>query len=148
YYKMPEKTAEVIDKQGFLHTKDLSTVDKEGYFKILGRVDDMIIRGGENVYPREVEEFLYTNPKVKDVTVIGVPSKTFGEEVMAYIILKEGASATAEEIVSYCKENFSRYKAPKYVKFVDKFPLTASGKIQKFKLREMAGAELGLEGKK
>ncbi|MEM0360851.1 MAG: AMP-binding protein, partial [Candidatus Diapherotrites archaeon] len=148
YYKMPDKTAEVIDKQGFLHTKDLATVDEQGYFRILGRVDDMIIRGGENVYPREVEEFLYTNPKVKDVAVVGVPSKTFGEEVMAYIILKDGVSATAEEIIAYCKENFSRYKAPKYVKFVDRFPLTASGKVQKFKLREMAATELGLEAKK
>lgn len=147
YYKMPEKTAEVIDKNGFLHTKDLALVDEQGYFKILGRIDDMIIRGGENVYPSEVEEFLYTHPKVKDAAVIGVPSNTYGEEVMAYIILKNGMNATEEEIMKYCKENFSRYKAPKHVKFVEEFPLTASGKVQKFKLRELAKKELGLEGK-
>jgi len=144
YYKMPDKTSQSIDKDGFLHTKDLSSMDKEGYVRIHGRIDDMIIRGGENVYPREVEEFLYTNPKVKNVAVIGVPSGTFGEEVMAYIVLKSGKTATEQEIVKYCKENFSRYKAPKHVRFVEKFPMTASGKVKKFKLREMAGKDLGL----
>jgi len=146
YYKMPDKTTGTIDKQGFLHSADLASMDKDGYVRIHGRIDDMIIRGGENVYPREVEEFLYTNPKVKDVAVIGIPSGTFGEEVMAYIVLKEGQSATEEEIIKYCKENFSRYKAPRHVRFVEKFPMTASGKVQKFKLREIAIKGLGLEG--
>jgi len=138
YYKMPGKTAESIDKDGFLHSKDLSSMDKQGYIRIHGRIDDMIIRGGENVYPREVEEFLYTNPKVKDVAVIGVPSKTFGEEVMAYLILKDGETSTEEEIIKYCKENFSRYKAPRIVRFVESFPMTASGKVKKFELRKIA----------
>ncbi len=146
YYKMPDKTKEAIDGQGFLHSKDLASMDESGYVKIHGRIDDMIIRGGENVYPREVEEFLYTNPKIKDSAVIGVPSGTYGEEVMAYIVLKKGKSATEEEIIKYCKENFSRYKAPRHVRFVEKFPLTASGKVQKFKLKEMALKELGPGG--
>ncbi|MCG2825656.1 MAG: AMP-binding protein, partial [Thermoplasmatales archaeon] len=107
-------------------------------------VDDMIIRGGENVYPREVEEFIYTNQKVKDVAVIGVPSGKYGEEVMAYVILKEGDNASEDEIRDYCKNGMSRYKAPKYVKLVKNFPMTASGKIQKYKLREEAKKEMGL----
>jgi fatty-acyl-CoA synthase len=143
YYKMPEETKKSI-VDGWLHSKDLSSMDKEGYIKILGRVDDMIIRGGENVYPREVEEFLYTNLKIKDVTVIGVPSSKYGEEVMAYIILKEGVNATEDEIRNFCKNGMSRYKAPKYIKFIKEFPMTASGKIQKYKLREMAKKEMGL----
>jgi len=147
YYKMPDKTAESIDPDGFLHTKDLSSMDESGYIRIHGRIDDMIIRGGENVYPREVEEFLYTNPKVKDVSVIGVPSETFGEEVMAFIILKEGEQAEEKEIITYCKENFSRYKAPRHVAFVKSFPLTASGKIKKFELRKKAKELLGAEKK-
>lgn len=137
YYKMPEETKKTI-RDGWIHTKDLATVDEEGYFRILGRIDDMIIRGGENVYPREIEEFLYTNNKIKDVAVVGVPSEKYGEEVFAFIQLKEGTSATEEEIKEFCKDKISRFKIPKYIKFVDSFPMTASGKIQKFKLREMA----------
>lgn len=142
---MPEATAQVIDKDGWLHTGDLAVMDENGYFKITGRIKDMIIRGGENIYPKEIEEFLYTHPAVKDVQVIGVPSKQYGEEVMACIILKEGASATEDEIKEFVRSHMARHKTPKYVKFMDSFPMTASGKIQKYKLREMAIEELGLQ---
>ncbi len=137
YYKMPEQTSNTI-RDGWLHTKDLAVMDEEGYFKILGRTDDMIIRGGENVYPREIEEFLYTNEKVQDVAVIGVPSEKYGEEVFAYIKLKDGITAVADEIREFCNDKISRYKIPKYISFVEEFPMTASGKIQKYKLREQA----------
>lgn len=145
YYKMPEATAQAIDEDGWLHTGDLATMDENGYFKITGRIKDMIIRGGENIYPKEIEEFLYTHPAVKDVQVIGVPSKQYGEEIMAYIILKENHTATEEEIKEFVRANMARHKTPKYVKFVDSFPMTASGKIQKYKLREAAIEELGLQ---
>jgi fatty-acyl-CoA synthase len=144
YYKMPEATAQVIDADGWLHTGDLATVDEEGYYKITGRLKDMIIRGGENIYPKEIEEFLYRHPCVKDVQVIGVPSKQYGEEVMAYIILKEGKSLTEEEVKEYVRQNMARHKVPRYIKFTDSFPMTASGKIQKYKMREEAAKELGL----
>ena len=137
YYKMEEATQRSI-RDGWLHSKDLATVDEDGYFKILGRVDDMIIRGGENVYPREIEEFLYTHYMILDVSIVGVPSKKYGEEVCAFIKLKPFLSATEEEIKDYCKANISRFKVPKYILFVDDFPMTASGKIQKYKLRETA----------
>ncbi len=142
YYKMPEATAKTII-DGWLHTKDLAMMDEQGYVYILGRVDDMIIRGGENVYPREIEEFLYTHPKIKEVQVVGVPHPEYGEEVAAFIQLKEGEEATEEEIKQYCKENIARYKVPKYIFFVNEWPMTASGKIQKFKLREIAKEKLG-----
>lgn len=145
YYKMPEATAQAIDAEGWLHTGDLATMDKNGYFKITGRIKDMIIRGGENIYPKEIEEFLYTHEDVKDVQVIGVPSKEYGEEVMACIILKEGAVVTEEQIKDFVKSHMARHKTPKYVKFINAFPMTASGKIQKYKLREMAIDELGLQ---
>jgi fatty-acyl-CoA synthase len=138
YYKMPEATAQAIDKDGWLHTGDLSTVDEEGYYKIVGRIKDMIIRGGENIYPKEIEEFLYTHPKIRDVQVIGVPSKQYGEEVMACIILKDGEEMTEEEVKAYVKSHMARHKTPSYVRFMDSFPVTASGKIQKYKLREDA----------
>ncbi len=137
YYKMPEETSKAI-RNGWLHTKDLAMMDKDGYFRILGRIDDMIIRGGENVYPREIEEFLYTNPKIKDVAIVGVPSAKYGEEVFAFIQLRNGETSTEEEIKEFCKDKISRFKIPKYIEFVDNFPMTASGKIQKFKLREIA----------
>ncbi|MBO8169539.1 MAG: AMP-binding protein [Thermoanaerobacteraceae bacterium] len=146
YYKMPEATAAVIDEDGWLHSGDLGTMDEDGYVKITGRLKDMIIRGGENIYPREIEEFLYTNPKVQDVQVIGVPSKKYGEEVMACIKLKENVAATEEEIKEFCKGKIARHKIPKYVRFMNDYPMTASGKIQKFKLREWAIKELNLEG--
>ncbi|GAB6158133.1 AMP-binding protein [Desulfotomaculum varum] len=145
YYKMPEATAQAIDREGWLHTGDLGIMDEKGYFKITGRLKDMIIRGGENIYPREIEEFLYTHPAIKDVQVIGVPSLKYGEEVLAYIQLREGYSLTKEEVQAYCKDKIAKYKIPSYVLFTDSYPTTASGKIQKFKLREQAISTLGLE---
>lgn len=144
YYNMPEATALAIDKDGWLHTGDIATVDENGYYKITGRLKDMIIRGGENIYPKEIEEFLYHHPKVKDVQVIGVPSKQYGEEIMAWIVLKNGEIATEEEIKEYVKKSMARHKVPRYIKFVEGFPMTASGKIQKYKMRETSIAELGL----
>ncbi|GIN68210.1 AMP-binding protein [Bacillus sonorensis] len=138
YYKNPQATAAAIDDEGFLHTGDLAVMDDDGYCRITGRLKDMIIRGGENIYPREIEEFLYQHPKILDVQVVGVPDETFGEEVSAWIKLKNGEHATAEEIREYCKGKIARYKIPRHVVFVDEFPMTASGKVQKFKLREQA----------
>lgn len=144
YYKMPEATLKAIDKDGWLHTGDLAIMDKNGYFKIVGRINDMIIRGGENIYPKEIEEFLYTHPSVKDVQVIGVPSEQYGEEIMACIILKEGLSPSEEEIKEYVRSHMARHKTPKYVRFMESFPMMASGKVLKYKLREWAIEELGL----
>ncbi|HBG20992.1 MAG TPA: AMP-binding protein [Desulfobulbaceae bacterium] len=138
YYKMPEATANTIDKDNWLHTGDLAIMDENGYCKITGRIKDMIIRGGENIYPREIEEFLYTHPKVKDVQVVGVPSEKYGEEVAAFIQLKSGETATDTEIAAFCKDQISFHKIPKYIFFVKEYPSTASGKIQKYKLRKMA----------
>jgi fatty-acyl-CoA synthase len=145
YYKMPEATAQAITPDGWLHSGDLATVDEKGYYKITGRIKDMIIRGGENIYPKEIEECLYTNPAVKDVQVVGVPSVDYGEEVMAYVILKPGQQTTEEEIKAFLKERIARHKVPKYIGFIDAFPMTASGKIQKYKLRDMAIESLGLQ---
>jgi len=145
YYKMPEATAQAIDAEGWLHTGDIATVDENGYYKITGRIKDMIIRGGENIYPKEIEEFLYTHPAVRDVQVIGVPSKAYGEEIMACIIIREGASLTEEEVKEYVKAHMARHKTPKYVHFMSTFPMTASGKIMKFKMREMAVELYGLK---
>lgn len=145
YYKMPEETANVIDADGWLHTGDLAIMDENGYCKITGRIKQMIIRGGENIYPREIEEFLYTHPKVSDIQVYGIPDRKYGEQVMAAIILKKGAHMTEEEVRDFCRDKIANYKIPKYVKFVDGYPMTASGKIQKFKMREMAIKELQLE---
>lgn len=136
YYKMPEATAEAVDRDGWLHTGDLAVMDEFGYCRITGRLKDMIIRGGENIYPREIEEFLYLHPKIKDVQVVGAPSEKYGEEVMAFIQLKPGQTMTAEEIREYCRDKIARYKIPRYIEFTDSYPTTASGKIQKFKLRE------------
>jgi fatty-acyl-CoA synthase len=137
YYKMPEATAEAIDKEGWLHTGDLGTLDEQGYFKVTGRIKDMIIRGGENIYPRELEEFLYKHPKVMNVQVIGIPDKKYGEQVLAAIQLKAGQTASAEEFIEFCKGKIARHKVPKYWEFVDSYPMTASGKIQKFKMKEL-----------
>lgn len=136
YYKMPEATAEAIDRDGWLHTGDLGEVDKNGYFKVTGRIKDMIIRGGENIYPREIEEFLYKHPKVVNVQVIGIPDKKYGEQVLAAIQLKDGQTATPEEFSEFCKGKIARHKIPQYWEFVDTFPMTASGKIQKYKMKE------------
>ena len=138
YYNMPEATALAIDADGWLHSGDLATVDNEGYFHITGRIKDMIIRGGENIYPKELEEFLYTNPKIQDVQVIGVPDKNYGEEVCACIILKAGVNAPEDEIREFIRSHLARHKMPKYILYMEAFPMTASGKIQKYKMREMA----------
>lgn len=145
YYKMPDATAKAIDADGWLHSGDLGIKDEHGYVKITGRLKDMIIRGGENIYPREIEEFLYTHPKIQDVQVIGVPDVKYGEEVMAVIKLRSGETATEDEIKEFCRGKIARHKIPKYVRFVDTYPMTASGKIQKYKLREWAIEELGLQ---
>lgn len=145
YYKMEEATRQVIDKDGWLHSGDLATVDEKGYYKITGRIKDMIIRGGENIYPKEIEEFLYTHPSISDVQVIGVPSKRYGEEIMACIILKEGCTMTEEEVKAFVGSSMARHKIPSFVAFVDSFPMNAAGKIQKFKLREWAVEYLNLQ---
>jgi fatty-acyl-CoA synthase len=137
YYKMPEATADAIDRYKWLHTGDLGMVDKNGYFKVTGRIKDMIIRGGENIYPRELEEFLFTHPKIANVQVVGIPDKKYGEQVLAAIQLKSGQEATPEELIEFCKGKIARHKIPKYWEFVDSYPMTASGKIQKFKMKEL-----------
>ena len=137
YYKMPEATAAAVDRDGWLHTGDLGEVDADGYFKVTGRIKDMIIRGGENIYPRELEEFLFTHPKVANVQVVGIADKKYGEQVLAAIQLKDGVAADAEEFIAFCKGKIARHKIPKYWEFVDGYPMTASGKIQKYKLKEM-----------
>lgn len=142
YYKMPAETAKAIDADNWLHTGDLAIMDANGYCKITGRIKDMIIRGGENIYPREIEEFLYTNPKVKDVQVVGVDSEKYGEEVAAFIQVKPKNEVSEDEIIAFCKDQISYYKIPKYVFFVDDYPTTASGKIQKYKLRELAKSKI------
>lgn len=136
YYKNPEATKEAVDSEGWLHTGDLAVMDENGYCKITGRLKDMIIRGGENIYPREIEEFLYQHPAILDVQVLGIPDKKYGEEVTAWIILKEGEGLTAEELRAFCKGKISHHKIPRYIQFTDAYPMTASGKIQKYKLRE------------
>jgi fatty-acyl-CoA synthase len=141
---MPEATSQPLMKMAGFIPVIWQLVTKTVIYKITGRIKDMIIRGGENIYPKEIEEFLYTHPAVKDVQVVGVPSREYGEEVMAYIILKDGATLTAEEVKDYVKGNMARHKVPKFVDFVDAFPMTASGKIQKYKLREKAIDDLGL----
>lgn len=136
YYNNPDATKEAIDEDNWLHTGDLATMDENGYVRITGRLKDMIIRGGENIYPREIEEFLYTNPKIFDVQVVGVPDAVYGEEVAAFIILKEGETCTEEEIRAFCQNKISRHKIPRHILFTKEYPMTASGKIQKFKLKE------------
>jgi fatty-acyl-CoA synthase len=148
YWNDPERTAEAIDQDGFMHTGDLATMDEDGYVNIVGRIKDMIIRGGENVYPREVEEFLYTHPAVADVQVIGVPDQRYGEEIMAWIRVKEGvdpATVDLEAIRQFCQGRIAHYKVPRYVKVVDEFPMTVTGKVQKFLMRDTAKEELGLD---
>ncbi|MGE4343544.1 MAG: AMP-binding protein [Geoalkalibacter sp.] len=145
YYKMPEETARAIDDENWLHTGDLAVMDENGYCKITGRIKNMIIRGGENIYPREIEEFLYTHPKISDVQVYGVPDSKYGEQVMAAVKIKDNVECSEDEIRDFCRGRIANYKIPTYVKFVDEYPMTASGKIQKFKLREMAIKELHLE---
>jgi fatty-acyl-CoA synthase len=145
YWNEPERTAESIDDEGFMHSGDLAVMDDEGYVNIVGRSKDMIIRGGENIYPREVEEFLYTHPDITDVQVIGVPDLKYGEEVMAWITVRVGAELTADDVREFCQGRIARYKIPRYVQTTDEFPMTVTGKIQKFKLREQAVDLLDLQ---
>ena len=144
YYNMPDRTAQAIDSEGWLHTGDMALRQPDGYYRITGRFKDLIIRGGENIAPREIEELLYRHPHVEDVQVIGVPDRKFGEEVAAWIKLRAGTEATVEEIREFCKAHLAYFKVPRYVKFVDSFPTTVTGKIQKFKMREQSIAELNL----
>ncbi|HPN06483.1 MAG TPA: AMP-binding protein [Hyphomonadaceae bacterium] len=148
YWDDPEKTAEAVDAEGWMHTGDLATIDDEGYCNIVGRIKDMVIRGGENVFPREIEEYLFRHPKIEDVQVIGVPDPKFGEEICAWVKLRAGENSSHEEIVAFCKGQIAHYKIPRYVKFVDGFPMTVTGKIQKFEMRKAMIAELNLAEQK
>jgi fatty-acyl-CoA synthase len=148
YWGDPEKTREVLDEAGWMHTGDLGVIDEEGYGNVTGRIKDLVIRGGENIYPREVEEFLHGHAKVQAVQVCGVPDVKFGEEVCAWIQLKSGASASEEEIREYCRGQIAHYKIPRYVRFVAEFPMTITGKVQKFAIREYMIKELGLSEQK
>ena len=145
YWSNEEATRAAIDAARWMHTGDLGVMDGEGYVNIVGRIKDMIIRGGENIYPREIEEFLYGHPKIRDVQVIGVPDEKFGEEVMAWVILKPGAGATPEEMGEWCCGRMAHYKVPRYWRFTDAFPMTVTGKVQKFRMKEIATEELRLE---
>jgi len=145
YYKNPEATAEAIDAEGWLHTGDLATRLPNGYYKITGRIKDMVIRGGENIYPREIEEFLYTHPAIEQAAVVGVPDPKYVEELCAWIKLKAGRVLTEEEVREFCRGHLAHYKVPRYVRFVDAFPQTVTGKIQKFRIREQMMQELGLQ---
>jgi len=145
YYKMEDKTAEVIDDDGWLHTGDLAVMDENGYVRITGRAKDMVIRGGENVYPREIEEFLFTHPDISDVQVYGVPDEKYGEQVAAAVKKRPDSDLTEEDVKEFCRQNIARYKVPFYVDFVEEYPMTASGKIQKYKLREAAVERYGLQ---
>src|SRR5215467_2184872 len=148
YWNDDEKTGEAIDAARWMHTGDLATIDDEGYCNIVGRIKDMVIRGGENVYPREIEEFLYRHPKIQDVQVIGVPDDRYGEEICAWVKLRPGVAANEEEIRAFCRDQIAHYKVPRYIKFVDEFPMTVTGKIQKFIMRERTIDELGLKVQK
>jgi fatty-acyl-CoA synthase len=144
YWDDPQRTAEVLDESGWMHTGDLATLDEQGYCNIVGRIKDMVIRGGENVYPREIEEYLYKHPKVRDVQVVGVPDTKYGEELCAWIALKSGEAMTVEEIHGFCRGSIAHYKIPRYVRFVEEFPVTVTGKVQKFVIRQRMIEELGL----
>jgi fatty-acyl-CoA synthase len=146
YWDDAAKTAEAIDAAGWMHTGDLATMDADGYVNIVGRIKDMIIRGGENVYPREIEEYLYTHPDIVDVQVIGVPDERYGEEIMAWVKLREGSSLTTDDVRAFCQGRIAHFKVPRYVHVTDEFPMTVTGKIQKYKMREVAIDELGLQG--
>jgi fatty-acyl-CoA synthase len=145
YWNDPVATAAAVDSARWMHTGDLAVMRDDGYANIVGRLKDMVIRGGENIYPREIEEFLYTHPKISDVQVVGVPDSKYGEEVCAWIRLHEGHTATADEMRDYCRGQLATYKIPRYVRFTAEFPMTVTGKVQKFKMRELSITELGLE---
>jgi fatty-acyl-CoA synthase len=144
YWDDAARTAEAIDPEGWMHTGDLGVIDDAGYGNIVGRIKDMVIRGGENIYPREIEEFLYTHPKIADVTVVGLPDPKMGEELCAWVRLAPGERADEDEIRAFCRGQIAHYKIPRYVRFVDEFPMTVTGKIQKFIIRERMMAELAL----
>jgi fatty-acyl-CoA synthase len=144
YWNDPERTAEAIDPSRWMHTGDLAVMEDDGHVKIVGRIKDMIIRGGENIYPREIEEFLYTHPAVADVQVVGVPDVRYGEELMAWVVLRDDALLTEDELKDFCRGQIAHFKIPRYIRFVDSFPMTVTGKVQKFKMRETAIEELGL----
>jgi fatty-acyl-CoA synthase len=148
YWGDEERTTEAIDRAGWMHTGDLATIDEDGYCNIVGRIKDMVIRGGENVYPREIEEFLFRHPKIEAVQVVGVPDLKYGEELCAWVKLKPGANASAEDVQSFCRGQIAHYKIPRYIKFVDAFPMTVTGKVQKFIMREEIIKELGLSEQK
>jgi fatty-acyl-CoA synthase len=145
YWNEHERTNEVIDPQRWMHTGDLATMDCDGYVNIVGRIKDMIIRGGENVYPREIEEFLHGHPDISDVQVIGVPDARFGEEIMAWVKVRPGAELREDEVREFCRGRIAHFKVPRYVRFADDFPMTVTGKVQKFRMREISIAELGIE---
>ena len=146
YWNEPDKTDAAIDADGWMHTGDLAVMDGDGYCNIVGRIKDMVIRGGENIYPREIEEFLYTHPDIEDVQAIGVPDVKYGEELMVWVKLREGADAlTDDEVRDFCRGKIAHYKVPRYVKFVDEFPMTVTGKVRKVEMRELSTAELGLD---
>jgi len=144
YWDDPERTADAIDIDGWMHSGDLATIDDAGYGNIVGRIKDMVIRGGENVYPREVEEYLYRHPKIEDVTVVGIPDVKYGEELCAWIRLKPGESADADEITAFCRGQIAHYKIPRHIRFVDAFPMTVTGKVQKFLIRKQMIEDLAL----
>ena len=144
YYKMPKETAAAIDSEGWLHTGDLALRNPDGNYRITGRLKDMIIRGGENIYPKEIEEFIYTHPKVEDVQVIGIPDKALGEEILAAVILKPGEKMTVAELQDYVRQNMAKHKVPRYIDFVESFPQNAAGKILKYKMREDAAKRLNI----
>jgi fatty-acyl-CoA synthase len=145
YWNEPEKTAESIDQARWMHTGDLAVMDAAGYLNIVGRIKDMVIRGGENVYPREIEEFLHSHPAIEDVQVIGVPDVKYGEELCAWVKLRPGSELTTQDVRDYCTGRIAHYKVPRYVRFTGDFPMTITGKVQKYKMRETSISELSLE---
>jgi len=142
YWDDPQKTAEAIDADGYMHSGDLATFDEQGFGAIVGRIKDMIIRGGENIYPREVEEYLLGHPKIEDVAVVGLPDDKYGEEVCAWVRLEAGEAMNEEELRAFCKDQIAHYKIPRYIRFVDAFPMTVTGKVQKYLIRDQMAAEL------
>jgi fatty-acyl-CoA synthase len=143
YWNNPEATADAVDVDGWMHTGDLAVMDPEGYVSIVGRIKDMIIRGGENVYPREVEEFLYTHPDIVDVQVVGVPDEKYGEELVAWVRLREGATMTRDDLAAFCAGRIAHFKIPRYLHVTDEFPMTVTGKIQKYRMRQISSEVLG-----
>ncbi|HLY47548.1 MAG TPA: AMP-binding protein, partial [Stellaceae bacterium] len=145
YWADEERTAEAIDRAGWMHTGDLATLDEDGYCNIVGRIKDMVIRGGENIYPREIEEFLYRHKAIQDVQVFGVPDPRLGEELCAWIKLRPGQTLSADEVKAFCQDQIAHYKVPRHIRFVDEFPMTVTGKMQKFIMRERMAEELGVK---